>query len=333
MDCKIAFKQAKQELASSKVLAHYDIKLPIKLAADALISHVYPDGTERPIAFASRTLSMAEQNYAQLEKEALGLVFGVKRFHPYLFRRTFTLVTDHRPLMTILGPKTGIPSLAAARLQRWAIVLSAYQYDIEFKRTEAHGNADGLSRLPLTAAGAGTDESTVADVDVFNIAQIEALPVTVDQLGQATRRDVDLSQVWQYVQLGWPDVVPERLKPYPFRRDELTVQGNVLMWGIRVIVPNKLQDKVISELHREHPGVVRMKSTARSYVWWPGLDQAIERVVKACSQCQVVKNTASVAPASMDLACSAMAENPHRFCGSIHGEIVSVGGRCSLQVA
>ena len=179
---------------------------------------------------------MAEQNYAQLEKGALGLVFGVKRFHPYLFGRTFTLVTDHQPLMTILGPNTGIPSLAAARLQRWGIVLSAYQYDIEFKRTEAHGNADGLSRLLLP--GAGTDELTVADVDVFNIAQIEALLVTVNQLGQATRRDEDLSQVWQYVLFGWPDVVPERLKPYSFRRDELTVQGNVLMWGIRVIVPN-----------------------------------------------------------------------------------------------
>ena len=66
-------------------------------------------------------------------------------------------------------------SLAAARLQRWTIVLSAYQYDIEFKRTEAHENADGLSRLPLT--GTGTDKLTGADVDVFNIAQIEALPI------------------------------------------------------------------------------------------------------------------------------------------------------------
>ena len=134
-------------------------------------------------------------------------------------------------------------------------MLSAYQYDIEFKRTEAHGNADGLP-------GVGMDESTVADVDIFNIAQMEALPVTVEQLEQATRGDADLSQVWQYVQLGWPDVVPEHLKPYSFHRDELTVQGNVLMWGIRVIVPNKSQDKVIYELHREHPGVVRMKTVA-----------------------------------------------------------------------
>ena len=97
--------------------------------------------------------------------------------------------------MTILGLQTGIPSLAAARLQRWAIVLSAYQYDIEFMRTEANGNADRLSRLSLP--GAGPDESTVADMDVCNIVQIEALTVTVDQLGQATRCDVDLSHVWQ----------------------------------------------------------------------------------------------------------------------------------------
>ena len=77
MDCKIALKQAKQELASLKVLAHYDIILSIKLA------YVYPDGKEQPNAFATRTLSMAEHNYAQLENEALELVFGVKRFHPY----------------------------------------------------------------------------------------------------------------------------------------------------------------------------------------------------------------------------------------------------------
>ena len=155
-ECAEAFQLAKDQLTSTQVLTHYDPALPLQLAADAsaygvgaVISHVLPDGSEHPIAFASRTLSASEKNYTQLEKEALSLVFGVKKFHQYLYGRRFTLITDHQPLTTILGPKKGIPSLAAARLQRWALLLSAYVYDIKYKSTHCHGNADGLSRLPL----------------------------------------------------------------------------------------------------------------------------------------------------------------------------------------
>ena len=57
-------------------------------------------------------------------------------------------MTDHKPLMSILGPKKGLPTLAAARIQRWAILLLGYQYDLEFRTSEQHNNADGLSRLP-----------------------------------------------------------------------------------------------------------------------------------------------------------------------------------------
>ena len=92
----------------------------------AVISHTMPDGSECPIAFASQTLSSSERNYAQVEKEAVSLVFGVKRFKNYLYGHTFTLVMDHRPLTTIFDQKKGVPALAAARLQRWAIILLAY---------------------------------------------------------------------------------------------------------------------------------------------------------------------------------------------------------------
>ena len=96
---------------------------------------------------------MLRKNYAQVEKEALALVFAVKKFHQYLYGCVFTLLADHKPLLTIFGPKKGIPSLGAVHLQRWAVLLSAYSYlsDV-YKSTNQHGNADTLSRLPLLEA-------------------------------------------------------------------------------------------------------------------------------------------------------------------------------------
>ena len=122
--CDKAFTKVKQCLVMAPVLVHYNPNLPIRLAADtsaygigAVIPHAFPDGTERPVAFASRTLTAMERNYAQIQKEALSLIYAVQKFHQYLYGRSFVLVTDHKPLTTILGHKAGIPSLAAARLQ------------------------------------------------------------------------------------------------------------------------------------------------------------------------------------------------------------------------
>ena len=106
--CEEAFQAIKDMLSSNQVLAHYDPTLPLSLAADAsvydvgaMISHKYADGGERPIAYASRTLTPAEQKYAQVEKEALALVFGVNRFHQYLYGRQSTnnrpQAPDHHP--------------------------------------------------------------------------------------------------------------------------------------------------------------------------------------------------------------------------------------------
>ena len=234
--CAQAFTAAKQALKSSQVLIHYDPSLPITLAGDAsahgigsVISHVLPDGSERPIAFSSRTLSPSEKNYAQLEKEALSLIFGLKGFHQYLYGWKFTLITDHKPLLTILGPKKEIPPLAAARLQRWAVLLSIFNYDIKFKSTHDHGNVDGLSRLPLPKV---IQEGEAHEVSLFNIAQINFLPVTATQMSKATQTDPCLSKILQYVKQGWPTTVPESLRPYKTRSNELTVQSDCLLWSI-----------------------------------------------------------------------------------------------------
>ena len=91
----------------------------------AVLSHLMPDGTEQPIAFTSRSLSKAELNYAHLDKEGLAIVYGVKKFHQYLFGRSFTICSDHKALQHIFSETHPIPNLASARLQRWALTLSA----------------------------------------------------------------------------------------------------------------------------------------------------------------------------------------------------------------
>ena len=297
-DCSKAFTLAKEQLSSDKVLTHYDPKMPLNLATDAsaygigaVVSHVFPDGSERPIAFASRTLSPSERNYAQIEKEALSLVFGVKKFHQYLYGRHFNLITDHKPLTAILGPKKGVPSLAAARMQRWALLLSAYTYSISYKPTDLHSNADGLSRLPLPT----TTEKDSVD-SIFNMGQIQSLPVTASDIQKATRSDRTLSKVFQHVRGGWPKEVQKELEPYKSRQDEIVLEGGCLMWGIRVIIPEHLQQKVLQSLHANHPGISRMKAVARSYFWWSGLDEAIERTAKSCPACQAVKSSPPAAP-------------------------------------
>ena len=115
-ECTKAFQAAKDKIISAGVLTHYDPTLPITLAVDAsaygvgaVISHVLSDNSEHPIAFALRTLTASEQNYSQLEKEALALIFEVQKFHRYLYGRKFNLITDHKPLTTILGPRREYP--------------------------------------------------------------------------------------------------------------------------------------------------------------------------------------------------------------------------------
>ena len=177
-----AFTASKQLIASSKVLVHFDPSLELILSCDAsaygigaVLSHCLPDRSERPVAFASRTLMPAETRYSQIEKEGLACVFGVKRFHNYLFGRKFTLCTDHKPLLSLFHEQRAIPSQASARIQRWVLSLAAYQYAIVFKSTANHGNADAMSRLPLP--GSGEREPPVPAETILLMEHMDRSPV------------------------------------------------------------------------------------------------------------------------------------------------------------
>ena len=298
-NCDKAFSDVKCALTSETVLTHYNPSLPVELAVDAspyglgaVIMHVCPNGERRPIAYASRTLNEHEKRYAQIDKEALAIMFGLKRFHLYLYGRHFTIQTDHKPLERILGPKTAIPSLTAMRLQRWAIILSAFNYNIRSVPSKQNAVADALSRLPLPSTR--NDEDSAYHVEE---RLIHSVPITHKEINHATRVDPALSKVLEYVRQGWPKHVEDlRLKPYFNRRFELSVEQDCLLWGLRVVIPTRYHKDMLQELHSGHPGIVRMKELARSYLWWPNIDQEIEQTVRNCQSCQQVKKPPAVAP-------------------------------------
>ena len=289
-----SFLVVKEMLLQDRVLMHYDPDLPLVLATDsssyglgAVLSHRTPKGVERPIAYASRSLSETEK------KEALSVVWGVKTFQTYLEGRHFTLVTDHQPLKYIMDPGKAVPVTAAARIQRWCLFLGAFSYSIEFRGTKQDANCDGLSRLPQPSTPADKPD----EMEMFQTTVVEALPVAEQEVRMQTRRDPVLSRVLELVQSGWQgtEVHPE-LIPYAHRGNEITIHHGVLMWGSRVVFPAKLRERVLETLHEGHIGMVKMKGLSRRFVWWPNIDKDIEGTVRNCEGCQEIATNPARAP-------------------------------------
>ena len=214
-----------------------------------------------------------------IEKEALAIIFGINKFHQYLYGRRFSLGTDHKPLTLIVGPKRGIPVLAVSRLQRWAIHLGAYQYDIQYRTSKKNANTNALSRLPRKMV----EEPDVwtSEAEEVNQVQLERAPISVCMIRDATLTDPVLSRIVYFLLHGWPHKgnLPEELRFYCTKQDEFTVEEGCLLRRTRVVIPTRYQGDVLMELHMNHPGMVRMKSLAHLHVWWSTLDQDIEQTV------------------------------------------------------
>lgn len=299
-NCEQAFDTLKNDVIRATNLVHYDESKPLILATDAssygvgvVLSQV-DKGREAPIAYASKTLTETQQKYSQIEREALSIIYGVTKFRQFLYGRRFTLVTDHEPLVSIFASDKNIPTLTAQRLQRWALILMGFQYDIKYKNTLQHGNADALSRLPIGPDRHFDSMQQLEDQEITHAIQeeIELLPIVADQVRILTKSDSTLQTVIEWINSGWPKTKPTEadLLTYWNRKEELFVsEGVLLLQGekfTRVIIPKKLQTDVLSTLHSSHWGVVKMKQLARRYAWWSKINCDIEEMVKSCEICR-----------------------------------------------
>ena len=200
-ECHRAFEKIKEILTSDLFLTHFNPDLEIIVASDAssygigaCILHKMPDGSHKPIAHASRTLLPAERNYSQIEKESLGIIFAVTKFHRYIHGRHFRLQTDHKPLLNIFGSKKGLPTHTANRLQRWGTILLNYNFNMEFLPSKKLCHADGLSRL-IPKQSEPLEDTVIAslrterDLKTSLCNTIRELPVTLDEIKREAVND------------------------------------------------------------------------------------------------------------------------------------------------
>ncbi len=196
---KKAFKKSKALLKSANVLVHYSSDSKRVLACDAspygvgavLSQRRKGESMEKPPRLMSRTLTAAEKRYSQLDKEGLAVIFGIRTFHKYLYGRAFTICTDHKPLINLFIETKAVPQMGSPRLQRWAVMLQAYQYNIVYKPGKYHQNVDALSRLPMP--GEGELDDTNNQVLMMNL--MDDSPVSAVQIRKWTSHDITLSKV------------------------------------------------------------------------------------------------------------------------------------------
>ncbi|XP_039306772.1 uncharacterized protein K02A2.6-like [Solenopsis invicta] len=291
-----AFKEIKTALISPQVLMPYDPSLPLLLATDAsktglgaVLSHRLSNGRERPIAYASRTMTTTEQKYPQIDKEALAIVWAVQKFFHYLYARHWTLITDHKPLTQILHPEKSLPVLCISRMANYADYLAHFDFDVIFKSTKENTNADYCSRASLSSTINAIQDSSPREKEEFDgdefdhfiIKQIKQLPIDAEQIARETRKDPALGKIIKLLETG------QNLERAGYKAPESAYKlaSNCLVFEHRVVIPLVLRKAMLDDLHAAHLGIVKMKGMARSFIYWPGIDPEIERTAKSCVEC------------------------------------------------
>ena len=193
-----------------------------------------------------------------------------------------------------MGLRKGIPITADNRLQRYAYFLSGFRYKIEHISSKANANCDALSRLLID------DSTELCDTNFSYVYYFEEGIIAFDSkvLENESKKDNTISTIIKYVLAEWPnfDSLKDEVKAYYEKRYELTVDKGCLFWGLRACIPESMRSVILKELHASHMGIVKIKMFARSYVYWPGIDGAIENLVKECQICLIERKKPAKTP-------------------------------------
>ncbi|UYV74340.1 K02A2.6-like [Cordylochernes scorpioides] len=288
---KKSFNLLKQELVSRPNLALFDPSRTTIVSADAssfglggVLRQEQPDGSLKPIAYVSRTLSETEKRYSQIEKEGLAIVWTCDRLKDYVTGIKIHIETDHKPLIAIFTSKS-LEDMTP-RLQRLKMRMMRYSYQISHIAGKKQIVADMLSRKPMSKPHKDELEEELSAY----IQSIE-FPATEERLLEISRKQKEdslCSQLAKYCMSGWPKnkrEVDPALRGYWQFQEDLTYQNGLLLRGQRILIPKSLRKDILEKLHQGHFGINKCRSRAKESVWWLGISQEIERMVSSCTKC------------------------------------------------
>ncbi|CAC5425304.1 unnamed protein product [Mytilus coruscus] len=283
-----SFNKLKDMATNTPILSCYDPKQPLTLNVDASSKGLGAVllQNDKPIAYASRALTPTQQRYAQIEKETLAIVFGCQKFHHYVYGRQVEVESDHKPLENIFSKPL---NEAPPRIQRFVSQLQKYDIVVRYKSGKSMYVSDTLSRMYLQE----TVEKLVPDIEINEIQLNAHLPISPEKyelFKKQTESDEILQQMKKINEEGWPlkkEELPEDLKMYWQFRNEITCIDNLLYKGLKLIIPTSLRKEMLQLIHETHMGIVKCKTRAREFMYWPGMMSDIQDIVEKCETCAV----------------------------------------------
>ncbi|MES9880447.1 MAG: RNase H-like domain-containing protein [Sedimenticola sp.] len=286
-----SFDTLKDLMTSAHVMAFYNPDAETTVIADAspyglgaILAQKQTDGQFKPVCYASRTLNKVERNFSQIEREFLACTWAITRFRVYLYGITFELVTDHKPIIGIFKPKHTPP----ARIERMLLRLQSYKFTVKHVPGSLM-TADVLSRCPIS-----TDDSSISCLteNYINYVTENSVPkaMTLSEIETSSSKDNVLQNVVNSLKSNRWSTKTGEMGAYYKIRSELTVNNNVVLRGTRLVIPESLRPRVLSLAHETHQGVVKTKQMLREKVFWPGMGQAVDLLIKTCFPCQLLSN-------------------------------------------
>ena len=345
-----AFEDTKLALSRPPILAAFDPDLPTILQTDAsrlyglgyALLQDHGAGRFKLVQCGSRFLTDTETRYATIELELQAVVWAIEKCMFYLRGlQHFSLVTDHRPLVPILNHYS-LDAIENLRLQRMKEKIVSYVFTATWRAGKELCIPDALSRSPVSHptlhdnAFDGEVDAAVKGTTLRAIASF-ASPETSEgredlflaDLCAAASDDASYMELLRHVRSGFPSDrynLPTVLRPYWKIRDDLYCDGDLVLYGKRVVVPAPLRRRILSRLHDSHCGAEATKRRAKQAVYWPGINADIVSTVRACEPCQVFQDSQQQEPLMSD-------DKPSRPFVSVSADFFSVAGKHFLVYA